>query len=158
MKKRSSGIERETPPTMLPARMGISTYWCTCIRTPFPEDVGQLFAKLRCGFSDADVQALPFKNLSGDTLTGEPCFSQKLLLLNNRQNTISAGCKVPNPNLSDTCLSMIPIWNASAFALSSKVATWMDFRMPPLSFRNSRTIMASNDGPLSLRMVDPAIP
>jgi hypothetical protein len=30
--------------------------------------------------------------------------------------------------------------------------------MPPLSFRNSRTIMASNDGPLSLRMVDPAIP
>ena len=27
----------------------------------------------------------------------------------------------------------------------------------PLSFKNSRTIMASNDGPLSLRMVDPAI-
>ena len=131
MKKRSSGIERETPPTMLPARMGISTYWCTCICTPFPVDVGQLFAKLRCGFSDADVHALPFKNLSGETLTGEPCFSPMLLPLNNRQNTISAGWKVPNPNLSDTCLSMISIWKASAFALSSKVATWRNFRMPP---------------------------
>lgn len=158
MKKRSSGIERKTPPTMLPARMGITTYWCTCIRNPFPVDVGQLFAKLRCGFSDADVHALPFKNLSGESLTGEPCFSPMLLPLNNRQNNISTGWKVPNPNLSDTCLSMISIWKASAFELSSKVATWMDFRMPPLSFRNSRTIMASNDRPLSLRMVDPAIP
>jgi hypothetical protein len=52
---------------------------------------------------------------------------------------------VPNPNLSDTCLSMISIWKASAFALSSKVATWMDFRMSPYLSRVR--------GPSWLRMI-----